>query len=69
MRDIPPPRQVTGPAFTHQVQRDLEDVKEILRASRLVTSPTVEVKENGDSIYLNALPGETAPSNTRNTWG
>lgn len=54
MIDVPQPRDIVGPAQLQQIQRDLESVKDCVRAQRIMPSPTVRPSETSSGTFLEA---------------
>lgn len=53
--DIPGTQQQSGPGQMQAVQRELNDIRELLRSMRLADSPTVKVQQTANGTQLEAV--------------
>lgn len=68
MNELPASREITGPVQLQQIQRDLEWIKEKLRAAELRSTPNVRVTQTPEGTYLEIDPGATQAPPVKSVW-
>lgn len=69
MIDLPNSRDMVGPEQIRAIQRDIEWIKDWMRANEIQGTPTVRVTKTSVGTVLEASPGVSSQSSTgKSVW-
>lgn len=66
--NLPDSRDPSGPAQIRQLQQDIDQLKECIRAMKLTSTETVRVNETSVGTTLEIKPGQQSGSDSLATW-